>query len=68
MPQIHDLSKIHGSNVVREGVRLLDEGAASEGDTILFPCMYRLMLKGQPRNELVIAMREIQSFTCCKRY
>ena len=65
----YDISRIHGSQVLNEGLRFLDSGVSLQDlDIILFPCLYRIISKGQSRLDLFQAMQEIQSYTCCKDY
>jgi hypothetical protein len=59
----YDLSTIHGSTVLREGVALLEKQTLAIGDTILFPCGYRIRYSDQPRADFELALKEIQAYT-----
>lgn len=63
----HDLRKIHGSNVTREGMILFDKGLVN-GDRLMFPQLYQLYFKGQTRSDFYRELQQIQGYTCSTDY
>lgn len=65
---IYDLTRIHGSNVVRDAMRIVTCNALKENDVMLFPMLYRVIYRGQSTKDLYLLFKEIQSYTCCKDF
>jgi hypothetical protein len=63
-----DFSRIHGSNVVKIGMKILNSEPLEAGDIILFPMYYRIRFNNQPIGDLYRELQEIQSYTCCKDF
>ena len=64
----YDLTRIHGSNVVRDGMNIFQTNILRTGDVLAFPMLYRIIYNGQNREDFYRMLQEIQSFTCCKDF
>lgn len=64
----HNLTHIHGSNVVQEGLALFDNLKLQTGDTVLLPSYYRLKYTDQTRPDYFRMLQEVEKFTCCKDF